>query len=211
MKLPGIAVLGLLAAVAGPVKAAELPQNTHTAHMVPFDTDKNGVTTHEERQAGRKARFAEMDKNQDGKLSREEFAKGHLKWRGEMDANQDGLVELGEYVVFFCGEEPKKDDAAKHKSAGKHYTECVARRTAFYAEIDTDKNGKVTGSEHNASYDDSLKKMDRNADGIVELDEFYVFEVAADAKKPGRKKIKATRGSAPAKTEKTDTAAPATK
>lgn len=189
MILTATAVLTMLAASV-PAQAADAVKPASSAYMAPFDKDKNGVTTPAERKTGRNAKFAEMDKNGDKKLTKEEFANGHLKWRADSDANKDNLVELGEYTLFFCGEEPKPETKGKHASSQKNYVDCVGQRTAFFVEADLDKNGKLTEAEQRVSYSDSFKKMDHNNNNVIEVDEFYTFKMPVDGKKPVKAKTK---------------------
>ena len=156
-------------------------QTAKAKYLAPFDADKNGQMTVAEHKAGRAERFNGMDTNKDGKLSKEEFTKGHGDWHSKADSNKDGVVELGEYVTFFCGEEPKQGDPKKNQDAKKHYIDCVAHRHAIYAVADVNKDGKVSAEEHATAA--NFDKMDTNGDQMIALDEFYAFQIEVDAPK----------------------------
>lgn len=44
-----------------------------------IDSDRDGILTSEEHQAGSEVMFAVMDRNKDGRLTRKEYAAGHAK------------------------------------------------------------------------------------------------------------------------------------
>jgi len=165
-----------------PAFATDNQQTAKAKYMRGFDADKNGHMSVAEHKAGRDTRFKAMDTDKNGKLSKEEFVKGHDEWQGKRDSNKDGIVEVGEFVTFFCGEEPKQGDKARHQDANKHYVDCVAHRKAIFAVEDANKDGKVTPEEHKAAKEAAFDKMDKNKDNFIILDEFYAFEIEIDSK-----------------------------
>ena len=183
MKLIATAILAAL--MAAPAFAQD--QVAKARYISAFDADKSGHMTVDEHKAGRQSRFNGMDANKDGKLSKDEFSTGHQDWHAKSDANKDGVVELGEYVTFFCGEEPKQGDTKKNQDSKKHYIDCVAHRHAIYAAEDLNRDGKVTAEEHKAASAASFDKMDKNADQLIALDEFYAFQIEVEPAAPAAK------------------------
>jgi len=195
MKLIATAILAAL--MAAPAFAQD--QVAKVKYISAFDTDKSGHMTVAEHNAGRTARFDGMDANKDGKLNKEEFTNGHGDWHDKADANKDGIVELGEYVTFFCGEEPKQGDPKKHQDSKKHYVDCVAHRHAVYMAEDASKDGKVTAEEHKAASAAAFDKMDKNGDQMIALDEFYAFQVEIDSAAPAAKECPNKKAGCPKK------------
>ncbi len=182
-------IIFLIAALmAVPAFAGNAAKPAKSNYIPQFDADKNGHMTEDERAAGRKTRFETMDADKNGKLTRDEFVKGHSDWRKNRDANADILVDLGEYVTFFCGEEPKAGDTAKHPDAKKNHIECVVHRHALFLAEDTNKDGKISEAEHKTAKDKDFARMDKNTDGLIELDEFYVYSMPCGKTeaKPGK-------------------------
>jgi Ca2+-binding EF-hand superfamily protein len=98
--------------------------------------------------------FAMMDTNGDGKISRAEHAAGAKKMFTECDANKDGIVTAAEMDASMKnkGEMAMKDDKT---SAEK------------IKEIDTDNDGKLTATEHDAGVEKMFGKMDTDGDGSL--------------------------------------------
>lgn len=201
-KLFAVLSLALLIPAAAAMAADKTDMPCKKTYVAAFDADKNGVVTDQERQAGRQARFAEMDADKNGKLSKEEFVKGHEQWAAKTDKNGDGLVEVAEYTLFFCGEEPVKDVKGKHKAAKKSYAKCFEYRSRLFALMDENKDGKVSPEERAKFNEAAFAKMDKNADGFIEIDELYEVELApAEPCKCGKGdgKCKCAKGGKPCK------------
>ncbi|MFZ2656591.1 MAG: hypothetical protein WAX69_16780 [Victivallales bacterium] len=79
-----------------------------------------------------------------------------------------------------------KVDDSTAKVADAAVKSAVAAKAAEITKTDTNKDGKVTVVEYMAIYkldEATAKKADKNANGIIEVDEFVVVAPAAPAAK----------------------------
>lgn len=140
--------LSVLSALVGVSVAAAQPG--HEGHFAKLDTDGDGVVSTAELEAGALARFTKADANGDGKVTRDELsaarAAHHKERFDKRDQNGNGQLERSE----------------------------VARMPdAWFARLDTDKNGALSPAELAAGKpqrgDDGAKRLpgDVDNDGVV--------------------------------------------
>ena len=111
--------------------------------------------------------LALYDSNGDGKVSRAEYDEDRAAQFARSDRNHDGLLDRSEYAAEYraridarVAELDKREDRQAHVRFGV---------------LDTDKDGKMTFAEYQASGKRQFDTADRNRDGVVD---------AADAKLP---------------------------
>jgi Ca2+-binding EF-hand superfamily protein len=102
----------LLASCAGPRPRDDQPERPKPFHpaielLQPYDTNKDGILTRAELEAGLKADFAAADTNHDGRLDEEETrAVNEQRWSQNasttstlVDWNHDGYVDFAEFAA----------------------------------------------------------------------------------------------------------------
>jgi len=100
--------------------------------------------------------FGDADSNGDGVISRSEFDTGRTKTFTEKDSNGDGFMTLTEFKAGL----PKF---------------VQSRAESRFNEMDTNHDGKVSRSEHEASGDATFKRLDTNGDGRLTKEELPKF------------------------------------
>lgn len=114
------------------------------------DTNNDGKISRAEYVAGATARFAELDADKDGNLTREEMRAGHKGRRG-------GKQAMGGPF------QPVQDGDMKAQRKGG--------RDRGMARVDTDGDGKISRTEHDAMSAKRFQRMDTNGDGTVDKTE----------------------------------------
>ncbi len=110
-------------------------------------------------------KFKLMDTNGDGKISRAEHAAGAQAMFGKMDANADGIVTADEMNAVHADKKSSKLKFWEKKDGdGMSASEKISV-------IDTNGDGRISRSEHEAGSDKLFTKMDTNDDGFLSQDE----------------------------------------
>lgn len=110
-------------------------------------------------------KFKLMDTDGDGKVTRAEHAAGAQAMFGKMDANADGVVTADEMSAVH----PEKNSSKLRFWEKKDKDEMSAAEKISV--IDTNGDGKISRSEHEAGSDKMFTKMDANDDGVLTKDE----------------------------------------
>lgn len=173
MKTTLLSIIALSAALSTPAFAAGsmLDQQSQTAQMLlQYDTNKNGIISRTEIEAGKVAEFAKADTNADTFLSWDEFKAWNAAKKAAqttsifnvMDADANGSVSSAEFV-----------SASSDRNA--------VQAASMFALADTNADGALSLEELAVlrSGGDSVEKllemftgMDANADKQLSVDEF---------------------------------------
>ena len=97
-----------------------------------------------------------MDTNQDGRLSKTEVKMPPARFQ-KLDANQDGVLTPAE----FAAGKKERADKREHKGHGH----------GMWAQLDTNKDGKLTEKEATAAADRMFDRADANRDGVLTREE----------------------------------------
>ncbi len=114
-----------------------------------------------------------MDANKDGVLSASEHSAGARMMFEKMDADRDGRVTAAELDAVHAGMSTGDTSKPQMSSADKIRT------------IDTDGDGAISASEHDAGSRAMFTKMDANADGNLSAEELQAGHAAMMQKNPG--------------------------
>lgn len=176
MKITMLSIIALSAALSAPAFAAGsgsiMEQQSQTAQMLlQYDTNKDGIISRAEMEAGKTAEFAKADANADGFLSWDEFKAWNEAKRtaqiktvfAVMDADSNGSVSATEFT-----------NASPERSA--------TQAASMFALADTNADGALSLEELaalRAGNGDPLEKQlemftarDANADKQLSVDEF---------------------------------------
>jgi hypothetical protein len=156
------------------------------------DANTDGKLTCGEAKAQASARFASMDTGKNKALSMDEMEQGMTGIHKQMDTNRDGMVNVEEYVTYWCGAAPAegvKKASAKGSTqpqfskmdANKNGTvepaECAAIWTIRFNDADDNKDGKLTRQEYTQSMIMWFGDMDVNKDSSVSVTEWTNYWV----------------------------------
>lgn len=164
--LASLSSAGLAAAqTAGALGNAEAPTDRsarRAAFLAQADTNGDGSVSPEEKQAAREARkaarFAKKDSNSDGRLTTDELPRMPAEAFAKLDANGDGGLTADEFKPF-----------GRHGKRGHHGKGKFGKR--FFEQVDANSDGVITKAEMRASADAHFKRMDRDGNGKVTLEE----------------------------------------
>lgn len=150
----------------GKLAGDEIPAERKNA-ILRADADKDGAVTFAEFTARPRemlvrrvqVEFKALDADGDGKITKAEAeaARGKPMLLLVADANKDGVVTKEELAKSFA------------ERRGARAGNPVGER--FFAALDTDKDGKISTAEWNASGDRRFARLDRNHDGVVTVEE----------------------------------------
>ncbi|VAW05530.1 hypothetical protein MNBD_ALPHA01-69 [hydrothermal vent metagenome] len=104
-----------------------------------------------------------MDADKDGSVSAEEFQAFRSQKFADADKNNDGNLDAGEYEALakVMAEQRKKAmEMAKKKKAKKHFDK-----------MDADGDGKISKAEFDAKGERGFTRMDKNDDGMLNMDD----------------------------------------
>lgn len=158
------------------------------------DANDDGRLTCGEAKAQASERFKKMDTDKNKALSMDEMESGMTGIHKAMDADGDKLVNVEEYLTYWCGGAPATPAPAK-KPAAKgsarpqfnktdtnrdgvvSQAECVALWTIRFNDADADKDGKLTSKEYTQSLIMWFGDMDSSKDSSVTTTEWTSYWV----------------------------------
>lgn len=135
-----------------------------TPSALPGDTNRDGAISCGELKQQAAERHDRMDANKDKSLTMGEFEAGITKNIEAMDTDKNGMVDVQEYVVYWCGA-PSKD--VKTPKKARH-----GSKQSLHRKMDANGNGKVTGDECTAFWTVMFTDVDANKDGLITRDEY---------------------------------------
>lgn len=187
----------LLLAGAIDARAAE------TAGCMQGDTNNDGSITCSEAKNLASERFTAMDSNNNGRLSMDEMETGMTGIHKAMDGNGDRLVNVQEYVTYWCGAAPKNGKKPGRGNKQPQFSkmdtnrdgtvstgECVALWTVRFRDADDNRDDKLSAKEYVQSIIIWFADMDPNRDSAVTMSEWKSYWIG----KCRAEKIKKTRG-----------------
>jgi hypothetical protein len=139
--------------------------NMDTNHDNSISAEEFGSYVVQRKEQRQQQRFASMDSNKDGQVSKEEFL-NHAQQKAEdrfagLDANSDGIISSEEFDV-----RPK----GKHGHSDKHH-QGHKMGHGFFNRLDTNHDGQVTRDESVAAWSEWFKRIDKNGDQVVSVEE----------------------------------------
>jgi len=156
------------------------------------DANTDGKLTCGEAKSQASARFTSMDSGKNKALSMDEMEAGMTGIHKQMDNDRDGMVNVEEYVTYWCGAAPSdssKKASAKgnpqpqftkmdaNKDGSVSPVECMALWTIRFNNVDDNKDGKLTGKEYTQSLIMWYGDMDANKDSSVTVTEWTSYWV----------------------------------
>jgi len=117
--------------------------------------------------------FTELDRNRDGKVTAQEFGFMRGIDYGRLDRNGDGIVDRREFVDL---RSPANAVSARARRLRR-------LRTRRFAELDKDRDGRIARQEYVAFGRRLFRRLDRNGDGVVVLNEVAPAAGTKTAKK----------------------------
>lgn len=154
------------------------------------DANNDGKLTCGEAKALSSDRFSKMDTGRNKALSMDEMEAGMTGIHKAMDADGDKLVNVEEYLTYWCGAAPettvktgkgnakpqfKKMDTNNDGSISP--AECVALWTVRFNDADSDNDGKLTPKEYTQSLIMWFGDMDVSKDSSVTVSEWNSYWV----------------------------------
>ena len=108
---------------------------------------------------------ANLDANSDGVVSASEFDKAAKPRFQRMDENHDGVIDAGELAALKARMEERR---AQRPDAPQGAGRGGGGRLDRLAEMDADKDGRVTEAEALAVSQARFAKLDTNKDGLLD-------------------------------------------
>jgi len=142
LRLPLALTAALLALGAG---AAHAAPHEHSAFITDYDLDKDGKVTPAEFQTVRGQRFSATDANKDGGLSEDEY--------------------VGEYKARLETQLAASSDSAERKEEQR--VRQIRQAHVRFGVLDTDKDGKISHAEYDASGQRAFAEQDGDGDGVI--------------------------------------------
>lgn len=142
LRLPLAMAATLLALSAGSAHAAP---HEHSAFITDYDLDKDGKVTAAEFKTVRDQRFAAMDADRDGVLTEAEYVG---EYEGRLTAQLAASTETAE----------RKEEQRVRQMRQAHVR---------FGVLDSDKNGKMTPAEFDASGVRAFAEQDGDGDGVI--------------------------------------------
>ncbi len=141
------------------------------------DTNKDGRITPEEAKAGAEKMFAAIDTNKDGVITPGEMRAYRKAKREERKAEWEKMKAERETAQNDAAKPDDDKDGMKpgrhhgdHDGKGRHGMRWGGEGMIFRI-ADTDENGQISKDEYMAAADKLFKRMDRNKDGVISIDD----------------------------------------
>lgn len=162
------------------------------------DADRDGAITCGEAKSFATERFTGMDRNGNHRLNMDEMEAGMGGIYKAMDTDRSGLVDVQEYVSYWCGVAPTKLGRTArgnkqpqfrkmdtNRDAKVSQGECVALWTVRFRDADDNRDGNLTAKEYVQSVIIWFADMDPNRDSEVTAREWSSYWIGScQAAKP---------------------------
>lgn len=162
------------------------------AGTIQGDANQDGKLSCGEAKTQASDRFASMDTGKNKSLDMDEVEKGMTGIHKKMDTDGDRMVNVEEYLTYWCGAAPaetSKKASAKgntqpqfakmdtNKDGSVSPAECMALWTIRFHDADDNKDGKLTGKEYTQSLIMWFGDMDANKNSSVTVTEWTSYWV----------------------------------
>ncbi len=173
-----------------------------TAACMQGDADNDGSLTCSEAKNLASERFTAMDTSKNNALSMDEMETGMTAIHKVMDSNGDRLVNVQEYVTYWCGAAPKNGGRSARGNKQPQFSkmdrnrdgkisteECVALWTVRFRDADDNRDGKLTSREYVQSVIIWFADMDPNRDSAVTMSEWKSYWIGKCQAEKTRKSL----------------------
>jgi Ca2+-binding EF-hand superfamily protein len=169
-----------------------------------YDKNKDGFIQREELPERLRHAFDQIDTNKDGKLSREELEKGAVYLQRqrrpadfinvlvEMSEDDEASQQELQYIYDLLRKIDKNNTGKIDPEGLKAMREQIVadRVDELIADLDVDKDGKISKDEARGRLKEDFDKIDLNKDGFIDRDELIkaASKRLTPAPRPGEKK-----------------------
>lgn len=198
-----ISVLGLSLTLGLLLYGAVSVQAAQSTACMQGDADSDGTITCGEAKSFATERFTGMDRNGNRRLNVEEMEAGMGGIHKAMDSDRSGVVDVEEYVAYWCGAAPKKVGKTSRRNKQPQFRkmdtnrdgkvsqgECVALWTVRFQDADDNRDGKLTAKEYVQSVIIWFADMDPNRDSEVTVREWNNYWIGSCQAQKGQKVVK---------------------
>ena len=152
------------------------PQLIYVWMLQHFDTQGLTKITKDEAKAGTDKLFDEIDTNKDGSITPGELRAYHeaqMKvWMADHQKMVDDKTKTGDQAQSDdIGHDGHRDGKRPHHG-GPHG---MMRSAMLFRLVDTDESGQISKQEAETAMDKLFDRMDRNHDGVVNIDDMPGF------------------------------------
>ncbi|MDG3575350.1 hypothetical protein P7F60_03045 [Rhizobium sp. YJ-22] len=137
------------------------------------DANKDGRITPEEAKTGAEKLFAAIDTNNDGNITPGEMRAYHKAKREERKAEWEKMKAERETAQNDDDKDGKKPGRhhGDRDGMGRHGMKWGSGEGMIFRIADKDENGQISKDEYMAAADKLFKRMDRNKDGVISIDD----------------------------------------
>ncbi|MRR34604.1 hypothetical protein EG829_07885 [bacterium] len=156
-----------------------------TAACMQGDINRDGSMTCREAKSFAVERFKAMDRTGDKRLNMDEMETSMANIHKMIDANGNRLVDVQEYLNYWCGAAPGKTNGAARGNKQPQFQkmdcnrdgrissdECLALWTIRFQHADENRDGSLTSKEYVQSIIIWFADMDPNRDSLVTMNEW---------------------------------------